>query len=124
MGSSGAALGVPSQAPEHQQVILRGVVVAREQLAVEQVDMQVHQLHAGELLQGCLGWAAVPGRRHGHRPTTKPLAGGVVGGPTVQPPVGWMWKMRGKPCALLTLVVGMKRAVAALPCFTELLLFL
>jgi hypothetical protein len=41
-----------SQAAKHQHVVLRGVVVMRGQLVVEQVgDVQIHQLHAAQGLQ-------------------------------------------------------------------------
>ena len=40
------------QPAEHQQVVLRGVVVVRRQLVVQQVgDVQVHQRHAAQHLQ-------------------------------------------------------------------------
>ena len=49
-----------SQAPKHQRVVLRGVVVMRRQLVVQQVGhMQVHQLGAAQLLQRGLN-----GRQH------------------------------------------------------------
>ena len=65
------------QAAKNQQVVLRGVVVARWQLRIEQVrDMQVHHLQAGDGLQRGLDLAQLCAEDGAcARHPEKPLAG-------------------------------------------------
>ena len=69
------------EAPKYQQVVLRGVVVMRGQLRIEQVrHMQVDQLQPGKVLQAALNFCQtrLEGRASAGNPD-KALRGHVCG---------------------------------------------
>ena len=82
--------GVVAESTEHQQVVLRGVVVVRGQLRVEQVrDVQVTSCRPASCCKVLLGGQLFNWKAGVHRPTTKALAGGVGQGGQFGTPL-WM----------------------------------